>query len=51
MADSLIFGNVLESEALAAVASSGSMIFLLVVFLTGCHPYDVEFVRLYLSFI
>ena len=28
-----------------------SGLFLLVVFLTGWHPYDAEFVRLYLSFI
>ena len=35
VADSLIVGNVLGSEALAAVASSGSLIFLLVGFFNG----------------
>lgn len=34
-ADSLIVGNFISSDALAAVSSSGSLIFLLVGFLTG----------------
>ena len=35
IADSLVVGNVLGKEALAAVSSSGSLIFLLVGFLNG----------------